>query len=149
MHRRFPLLHYVSGSAQRWSEATSVSGIKVYEVHEVLKKRFPLLALSVWQCPEATRKRPVCLGSTNKKHKKYLKIKKTLPLPRDYPTLPLFSVCHTDSRCVEVAPLPHLQSIRKTGDNKKAPAFITSDSPSFSPSPDPAPFIPIDRKSVV
>ena len=53
--------------------------------------RLPLLALCVWQCPEATRKRPVCLGSTStiRKHKKcFKKIKKTLPLPRDYPTLP-------------------------------------------------------------
>ena len=45
-----------------------------------MNQRLPLLALCVWQCPEATRKRPVCLGSTStiRKHKKcFKKIKKT------------------------------------------------------------------------
>ena len=36
------------------------------------------------------------------------------------------------------------QHIRKTGDNKNAPTVITSDSPLTSPSPDPAPFAPIN-----
>src|SRR5258708_38879541 len=34
--------------------------------------RLPLSELSVWQCPEVTRKRPVCLG-INKYERKYKK----------------------------------------------------------------------------
>ncbi len=47
--------------------------------------RLPLSVLSVWQCPEATRKQPVCLG-INKYKRKYKKkeeftIAKRLPFP--------------------------------------------------------------------
>src|SRR5258707_7293587 len=40
--------------------------------------RLPLSVLSVWQCPEATRKRPVCLGINEyeRKYKKYFKKKR-------------------------------------------------------------------------
>ena len=64
--------------------------------------RLPLSVLSVWQCPEATRKRPVCLGINEyeRKYKKYFKKNKEedLLLPRDYPSL-LLSVHGMDSRC--------------------------------------------------
>src|SRR5258708_26204525 len=58
--------------------------------------RLPLSVLSVWQCPEATRKRPVCLGINEyeRKYKKYFKQnkKEDLLLLRDYPALPPFSL---------------------------------------------------------
>ena len=59
-----------------------------------MNQRLPLSVLSVWQCPEVTRKWPVCLGINEyeRKYKKYfkkkLKKKEDLLLPRDYPALP-------------------------------------------------------------